>query len=131
MSQYFFANFTFNERKLKMNILVNNYAELSNLNLETLRILGFSLSKKDSLSVKVTTANSRINIINIANIDTNEHGEIKLSNLKLKMNEEFEIDFSTATVTENIDINDEKLRVDCWPEPDASETKCLNRKCRW
>ena len=113
-----------------MNIIVNNFNDMSNLKLDTIRILGFSLVKKEDLKCRLVS-NSRSSTINILNVNMNEHGEIKLSNLNLNMNEEFEINFESAQVTENIFIDDERLRTDCFPEPDSNEFKCLNRKCRW
>ena len=130
-SKYYLSSFTFNERKLKMNIIVNNFIEMSNLKLDTIRILGFSIFKKENLRCEITFSNLRSNAINISNVIMNEHGEIKLFNLNLKMNEEFEMNFESAEVTENIFIDDERLRADCFPEPNSSNEKCLNRKCRW
>ncbi len=131
-SKFFLSNFTFNQKKLKMNIFQNNYLEMSNLKLDVIRILGFNVAKDQNLNFKLTVSNSlRSNLINISNLIMNEHGEIKLINLNLKMNEEFEIDFNAAEVVENIYIDDERLRVDCYPEPNSNEAKCLSRKCVW
>ena len=130
-SQYYMSKFTFSQKKLKMSITTNGYAEMSNLKLDTIRIFGLFVSRTENLEIRITTPSAKVTILNIGKVDVNEHGEIKLSNLNLKMNEEFEVDFMSTTVTENINLNDERLRTDCFPEPNADEYKCRQRSCVW
>src|SRR6185312_15335107 len=48
------------------------------------------------------------------------------------MIDDFEVEIKVTVVQETIDINDERLRVDCHPDPsDNTEASCIGRKCLW
>lgn len=135
-SQYYLSKFLFSGNKLTMTINTNNYAGINTLSLDSVRLLGYAeIVAKDSASqseMKIEVRqNSRIQLLEVADFSVNEHGEIKLSNLNLKMNEDFEITFKQVIIPETIDINDERLRSDCHPDPGASQSRCESRGCTW
>lgn len=74
---------------------------------------------------------SRLQVLNVTNFNVNQFGEIKLINLDLRMNENFEIIFKQVILPETIDLNDERLRSDCHPDSGASQTSCQLRGCTW
>lgn len=47
------------------------------------------------------------------------------------MNQDFEIIFKSVIVQDLVDLNDDRLRVDCHPEPGAFESRCNDRRCKW
>lgn len=88
------------------------------------------MKEKSELKIEVRQG-SRVQIVEVADFTVNEHGEVKLANLNLNMNENFEINFKQVIIQETIDINDERLRSDCHPDPGSSQSRCESRGCTW
>lgn len=133
-SRYFLAKFSYVGNKLKMIINKNGSAELAQnrMYLDTVRVFGFDTSRTSQVQIAIKTASeSRFTILNVTNANINSNGAITLTDLNLKITEEFEIDFKAVQVPEVVDLTDERLRADCFPEPGASEWACNNRKCTW
>jgi maltase-glucoamylase len=135
-SDYFLAKFLFTGNKLSMFVNENNYDEIGTLTLDTVRLLGFADTalnrdnSKPEFTIEVRQG-ARLQYIEVTDFTVNEHGEVKLSNLNLKLNENFEIYFKQIILPEVIDVNDERLRSDCFPEDGATQTSCQNRGCTW
>ncbi|CAF0715427.1 unnamed protein product [Brachionus calyciflorus] len=132
-SKYYFSRFIYNNNQLKMIVSQNNYAEMENLKLDTIRILGFGkISGKMEAEIKIFNSRQNPIVLNLTDLNVNQNGELSLSNLGLKMTQDFEINFKTVLIPEVIDIFDESLRVDCFPDSGATQSKCESgRKCKW
>jgi len=128
-SNYYYSSFLFEGNQLKMTVGKNNYADIGNLKLDTIRIFGFTSQR--NLHVEIISQSRSVQVVNITNVNVNQFGEIKLSNLNLKMTENFEINFKSVNVPEVVNLNDERLRADCFPDPGAYQSKCQERGCVW
>lgn len=132
-SQYFLAKFLFTANELTMTINTNNYPEINNLVLDDIKLMGFADKARDTkFQVEIEQKNSKLQTIVIDNPSVDPiTGLITLRNLNIKMNEDFRITFKTVMVSETIDLNDEKLRVDCHPDPGSTQNSCQARSCSW
>lgn len=129
--QHFYANFTFSTDELKMTVVNNPTSLMDNLKLNTIRLFGLQKQVKD-----VSIIDSNRQTLNINDIKLNQFGELQLKNLNLNINRDFIIKFNLANITqvapnEQINLNDERLRVDCHPEPNSDEQSCRSRGCVW
>lgn len=131
-SKYYFSRFVYNNNQLKMTISNNNYDGMQNMKLDTIRIMGFGkISGRVEALIKIFNNRQAEQVLNLTNINVNEHGELSLTGLNLQMNKNFEINFKPVVIPEVIDLNDDRLRVDCSPDAGASEYRCSERKCSW
>ncbi|CAF0846134.1 unnamed protein product [Adineta steineri] len=113
------------ENKLTINVVDNNYSQMSNLILDSLAIYGL-----DDIPA----------VINIA--DKQVHPKIRphtqivdVNGLGLSMTQNYVL---TWTTTETITIEpppalltEAKYRVDCHPDPDSTSNSCAARGCTW
>lgn len=128
-SKYYLSNFTFANDEFKMTIVKNNFAEMDQATFDTVRLFGYALPRGDSqLRAQISQGGQLVSTYNVV---PGKYGEVTLNNLNLKMTQEISIKFETVFYNETIDINDDRLRVDCHPEPGASQTSCFNRRCLW
>jgi maltase-glucoamylase len=136
-SKYYYSRFTFGGNQLKMTINANNYPEISNNILKTIRIFGYANTilreGKHIEQVRINYPNTRQapQVLLIENVVVTENGELDLNNLNLKMNQDFEIDFKITILPDPVAINDERLRVDCHPDPGSTQSACIQRGCSW
>ncbi len=115
-SNYFLAKFSFKSGELKMTINLNQTSVMNTLTLETIRIMGLKKSGNYMKieSIKVNQDGRAVQILQLDDIKLNQYGELKLRDLKLKMNKDFSIKFNmsgvSGVVLPEINLNDDRLR---------------------
>ncbi|CAF4731027.1 unnamed protein product [Rotaria socialis] len=124
---YYYATFRWssNTRQLTINVIENNYSSMSNLTLDTLTIYGLN-----DIPLKFTANNK-----DFTPTVRPQSQIIEVTGLKLPMGASHAITWQfpeIATVQRPDFINkDPKYRIDCHPDPNASDFSCRNRGCIW
>ncbi|CAF3630946.1 unnamed protein product [Adineta steineri] len=124
---YFYAVYKWSskDRQLSINVIENNYSEMSNLILNALNIYGM-----DEILTTINVNNKQFEPIKRPNTQIIDIKELGLS---MSQNHTF-----TWQISENATIEapavifaNPKYRVDCFPDSGASDHTCIARGCAW
>ncbi|CAF2051540.1 unnamed protein product [Rotaria magnacalcarata] len=124
---YYYAKFRWssNTRQLTINVIENNYSSMSNLTLDTLTIYGLN-----DIPLKFTANNK-----DFTPTVRPQSQIIEVKGLALPMGTSHTItwQFSEILSVQRPDFinRDPKYRIDCHPDPNASDFSCRNRGCIW
>ncbi|UJR29922.1 hypothetical protein I4U23_017469 [Adineta vaga] len=122
---YYYSTFQWSSMKkqLTIDIIVNNYSQMSNLVLDTITIYGL---KHIPTIINVNNQQFIVKIRPFTEI-------VDIIGLRLPMNQNYSFTWSNTTkinteLPEYI-LKDPKYRVDCYPDPDVTSNACFARGC--